>query len=155
MLTLNSSHSAEKADLAWVAVSQLKDQSSGQFHYPHLVKVMMLILSISHSKAADERLFSLVRKNKTEFRSSLSTPTLSDVFTQNVTCQSKGQKCYWGQIQWQTLDQIQGSSHVILQTERRKQASKQWDWTLIVWLSFIVCTIPGTELQNNEYLPNS
>lgn len=85
---------AEKADLAWVAVSQLKDPSSGQLCYAHLAKVMILILSISHSNASDERLFSMVRKNKTDFRSSLSTATLSDILTQKATCQSKGQNCY-------------------------------------------------------------
>lgn len=87
---------ASKADLAWMDA--------------HLVQVMMLILSISHSNASDERLFSLVRKNKTEFRASLSTATLSDVLTQKATCQSKGQNCHDMKFSDQLLTKCKGAA---------------------------------------------
>lgn len=84
----------ERVDLTWSTISQMKDISSGELKYGHLAKVMHLILSIAHSNAADERLFSMVRKNMTEFRPSLGTPTLSDLLTQKVASQARGEACF-------------------------------------------------------------
>ena len=41
------------------------------FRFPRLSKVAKLVLTIPHSNAQEERLFSMVRKNKTAFRPSL------------------------------------------------------------------------------------
>ena len=38
---------------------------------PHLAKIALSALVIPHSNAAEERVFSMLRKNKTEFRSRL------------------------------------------------------------------------------------
>lgn len=86
----------QRSDEAWVAISQLTDKSSGEnrLKYGNLAKVMLVILSLPHSNAEDERLFSLVRKNATEFRPNISTAVLSDVLTQKVYSQSKNFVCH-------------------------------------------------------------
>ena len=55
------------------------NQQDSKYMYIHLPKIMLAILSFPHSNADDERIFSLVRKNASEFRPSLSTQTLSDL----------------------------------------------------------------------------
>lgn len=42
-------------------------------------KVMLQLLAIPHSNAECERIFSMVKKTRTEFRSSLSNKTLGDL----------------------------------------------------------------------------
>ena len=71
----------KRSDEAWVDIAGIRDKSTGQLKYVHLPKVMLAILSLPHSNADDERIFSLVRKNATVFRPSLSTQTLSDFLT--------------------------------------------------------------------------
>ena len=74
----------ERADTTWLLIGNMKDTSLNQ-KYVYLPKVMLLVLSIAHSNASDERLFSLVRRNATDFRPNLSTATLSDVLTQKAS----------------------------------------------------------------------
>ena len=40
-------------------------------HFPHPSRIALLVLTKPHSNAEEEQLFSMVRKNKTAFRSSL------------------------------------------------------------------------------------
>ena len=54
----------------------------GQFQFKKLFKVAKRILVLPHSNAGEERVFSVVRKNKTPFCSSLSMEgTLSSILT--------------------------------------------------------------------------
>ncbi|GBM87150.1 hypothetical protein AVEN_150835-1 [Araneus ventricosus] len=69
---------AERVDVAWHKISQIKN-SNGYAKYVALPKVMMSILSVPHSNAASERIFSMVRKNQTESRSSMNTKTLESL----------------------------------------------------------------------------
>ena len=57
-------------DCMWHYLSTLKDWI-GCPRFPRLTKVAKLILVIPHSSAEEERVFSLVRKNKTCFRPNL------------------------------------------------------------------------------------
>ena len=50
--------------------------SFGTYPYHDLACVMLGILSIFHSNADSERIFSMVRKVRTESRASMSVPTL-------------------------------------------------------------------------------
>ena len=86
----------QRPDEVWVAGSQLTDKISGEnkLKYANLAKVMLAVLSLAHSNAEDERLFSLVRKNATEFRPNISTAVLSDVLTQKVYSKSKKFVCH-------------------------------------------------------------
>lgn len=56
--------------------------SDGTLSFPRLVKVAKLVLILPHSNAAEERVFSIVTKNKTALRPNLSLDwTLSSILT--------------------------------------------------------------------------
>ena len=63
-----------RVDAAWREISKLEEDGEPQF--PFLPTVMLNILTIPHSSAHCERVFSLVRKTQTDFRANLGTDTL-------------------------------------------------------------------------------
>ena len=63
-----------------------------------------MILSISHSNAEDERIFSVVSKNATEFRANLSTPVLSDSLTTKIFWQAAGIPCHRRELKNELLE---------------------------------------------------
>lgn len=65
----------ERVDAQWRIVSQLRTPD-GDYKFSRIANVMLGILSIPHSNAECERLFSIVRKTRTEFRSSMGDKTL-------------------------------------------------------------------------------
>ena len=69
-------------DRMWHYLSTLKD-CLGCPRFPRLTKVAKLILVIPHSNAEEERVFSLVRKNKTCFRPNLD---LDESLASIITC---------------------------------------------------------------------
>ena len=70
-----------RMDVIWGYLSTMK-AADGEFLFKRLFKVAKLILVLPHSNAGEERVFSMVRKNKTPFRSSLSMDgTLSSILT--------------------------------------------------------------------------
>uniref|UniRef100_A0A1X7UKB6 HAT C-terminal dimerisation domain-containing protein n=1 Tax=Amphimedon queenslandica TaxID=400682 RepID=A0A1X7UKB6_AMPQE len=56
--------------IIWSHISTMRS-SDGSFLYGRLAKVTLLVLVIPHSNAEEERVFSLITKNKTGFRPSL------------------------------------------------------------------------------------
>jgi len=86
--------SAERIDTAWHQLSLIKDVATGLPKYGALSSVVLGILTIYHSNADCERLFSAVRKNKTDFRSSLSTDTLSSILTHKTMTSARSQVCH-------------------------------------------------------------
>lgn len=66
---------AERIDVQWALIGQMKS-ADGVLKYDRLAKVMLAILSIPHSNAECERIFSTVTKTKTQFRSMLSETSL-------------------------------------------------------------------------------
>lgn len=85
---------AERVDIAWHLLSNVLDPVTGGKKYENLCKVAKCILVIYHSNTDCERLFSIVNKNKTEFRANLSTETLSNMLTRKMMLLSKGTPCY-------------------------------------------------------------
>jgi hypothetical protein len=65
----------ERVDTTWVAIGKLKD-AAGEPIFRNLAAVMLGILTIPHSNASCERIFSCVRKNKTDQRASMGIETL-------------------------------------------------------------------------------
>ena len=63
----------ERVDHSWVEITKIQD-SVGTFLFAKLSKLMLGLLTIPHSNAC-ERIFSCVRKNKTDQRASLSADT--------------------------------------------------------------------------------
>ena len=81
-----------RMDILWGYLGSIKDQVTGQFKYKMIANVAILVLTIPHSNADEERVFSLVRQNKTDFRRSLSLDeTLSSILTVKMASE---EPCY-------------------------------------------------------------
>ena len=83
----------ETIDKSWYAIGQMKD-ANGCLRFQKLSTVILGILVLFHSNADCERIFSVVRKNKTEFRPSLGTKVLSSIVTQKLSMAAHGNACY-------------------------------------------------------------
>jgi len=81
-----------RADEQWHKIGLLKDEC-GYLCFDILAKVMLGILSIPHSNASCERMFSLVNKNKSQSRSSMNDKTLCSLITTKVDANNTG-ACY-------------------------------------------------------------
>ena len=84
-----SSHPApvmaeSRCDKQWNLLLQHTSEVDGSRPYYHLARLALSVLSIPHGNATAERIFSLVRKNRSEGRSLMSTETL-DVLLVNKT----------------------------------------------------------------------
>jgi len=83
-----------RIDQAWHLISQIKSPASGMSKYGTICKVARLVVIMYHSNSDCERMFSVVNKNKTEFRSSLSTKTLNSLMTRKMVQSSTDTPCY-------------------------------------------------------------
>lgn len=86
--------SYERMDSGWHQISQIINPVSGQKKYIALPKLMLAVLLIPHSNAITERVFSIVRKNQTEFRPSLDLTVLNALLVEKVKCSSTKEKCF-------------------------------------------------------------
>ena len=57
-------------DVIWHHISTIKS-ADGHLKFNMLSKIAKLVLCIAHSNAGEERVFSMIRKNKTPFRPNL------------------------------------------------------------------------------------
>ena len=82
-----------RADLLWHRLEHLRDVN-GKLKFGLLANVAKLVLILPHSNADEERVFSMVRKNKTAFCANLSLDTtLPSILHCKVNCFSHI-KCY-------------------------------------------------------------
>ena len=100
----------ERIDHTWVAIGAVKD-SAGVLLFSNLSRVMLGILTIPHSNASCERIFSCVRKNRTDQRASLSAKTVDSLMVvksrpglpsdrkYTVADLSKLKSCYYKSLQ--------------------------------------------------------
>ena len=74
---------------------------------------MHLILSIAHSNASDETLFSIIRKNRTEFRPSLNSRDPNSFWPPNPEGGKPSQRrsLLSSQVQWQSFGKVQSSNY--------------------------------------------
>ena len=63
-----------KLDTGWVFLARAK-HADGQEWFPLLSKVARLVATIPHSNAGEERVFSMIRKNRSESRPWLNAET--------------------------------------------------------------------------------
>ena len=71
-----------RMDVIWGFLGTMRTGDNCNYKFPYLSKVAKLVLTLPHSNAGEERVFSLVRLNKTPYRSSLSLDgTLSSILT--------------------------------------------------------------------------
>ena len=74
-------HTYHRMDILWHHLASMR-AADNSFCFPRLIKVAKLVLTIPHSNAQEERIFSMVRKNKTAFRPSLDpNGTLSSILS--------------------------------------------------------------------------
>ena len=85
--------SCERADVAWHHISQLR-YSNGKHKFKELAAVVKGILVIPHSNADSERVFSCVRKNRAEFRPTLSESTLESLLVEKTSMFASGKVCH-------------------------------------------------------------
>ena len=70
-----------RMDVVWSYMLTMKS-TDGDLLYQRLAKVALLVLTLPHSNAEEERILSLVTKNKTKFRPNLKLDgTLSSILT--------------------------------------------------------------------------
>ena len=70
-----------RVDVIWSFLFQ-KRQNDGNLCFNYLKRIIEAILVLPHSNAAEERVFSIIKKNKTPFRGSLNLDgTLSSIVT--------------------------------------------------------------------------
>lgn len=75
-----------------------------------------------HSNADCERLFSTVRKNKTDFRASMSTKTLSSILTHKTMMSAQSQVCHAVQHRDELLKQAKSATYMAqMQTQTETQ----------------------------------
>ena len=71
-----------RMDILWAYLGSVKDVITSQPTLSLLANVAKLMSTLPHSNADEERVFSLIRQNKTNFRSALSlTGTLASILT--------------------------------------------------------------------------
>ena len=79
-----------RLDALWNYFGEMKDAADGTVRFPKLKKVVRLIITIPHSNAEEERVFSIVRKNKTCFRPRLDPEeTLASIVTVKLAMESE------------------------------------------------------------------
>jgi hypothetical protein len=83
----------DRIDKSWSMISQIKG-FDGKPNFSELANLMLGILVIPHSNADSERIFSQVRKNRTETRPNLSISTLSSLMVLKTYMTSMDKKCY-------------------------------------------------------------
>nr|XP_042902141.1 uncharacterized protein LOC122270094 [Parasteatoda tepidariorum] len=74
-----------RMDKKWDAISKITSNDGCFKKYSRIAKIMVAILSIPHSNAECERVFSIVKKNRTQFRNSLSDKSLEDILIAKTT----------------------------------------------------------------------
>ncbi|XP_063216110.1 uncharacterized protein LOC134527389 [Bacillus rossius redtenbacheri] len=83
----------KRMDVVWYKISNIKNES-GQPKYKTLPKIMLVLLTVTHSNASTKRIFSNARRNQTEYRASLSTSTLGALMVEKVKSKSYSEVCY-------------------------------------------------------------
>lgn len=82
-----------RIDEVWTAIGELKDET-GEACFQQLSQVMCGIMTIPHSSAHCERVFSCVRKCRTDQRASLSDSTLESLLLLKSWPGSFGERHY-------------------------------------------------------------
>lgn len=83
----------DSADTVWHEISHITD-ANGAKKYIALPKLILALLLVPHSNATSERVFSLVRKNQTDFRPTLGTETLTSLLIEKQKHFNSSTKCY-------------------------------------------------------------
>ncbi len=111
-----------RVDALWWHVTNLKQCGSVVGRFKHLTKVAEAVLVIPHSDAEEERLFSIVRKNKTDSRLSLSLDgTLSNILAMKLQYPESTTPCF----KWQPTEELMKSSKSATSGYNKAHSSKE------------------------------
>ena len=121
-------------DRMWNEISHMIDAATGRGKYTNLSRVMLGLLVIAHSNAQSERVFSLVRKNRTEYRPTLTDKTLEAMLIHKVNMSVTGRACYEQEYLKELLSQAKKATYQALSshgagTEKEKE---RCDWVVYV-----------------------
>lgn len=86
----------------------------GEFKYKNLVQVMKSILCIPHSNAGCERVFSLVRKNHTDYRGTMGIKTLESLLINKMDIISSDKPCFMQNFSPELLKKAKSATYVSL-----------------------------------------
>lgn len=112
--------SAKRCDVAWNMIAELEDHR-GRKKYSLLPTVMQTILLFPHSNAACERIFSLVKKNQTEFRSSMHQSTLEALLVEK--CKSgENKSCFDAVLSEEDLIKAKRATYLALKEDNEQSA---------------------------------
>jgi hypothetical protein len=103
--------STDRIDTQWAKLSD---------KYPGLSSCMLAILSVPHSNADSERVFSCVRRADTEFRPNLGIKTLESLIITKVHMQSHDSCCYKQQYSKEFLQKAKSATYVQLKSAQEK-----------------------------------
>ena len=119
--------SAERIDMAWHLIGQMRDAATGNAKFRNLSSVMKGILTIFHSNADCERIFSLVQKNKTDYRPNMSTRTLGSLLTRKMMQSAQANVCHSMQYSTSLLHRAKSATYTHHQLAQSASASVQHD----------------------------
>ena len=84
-----------RVDILWWYIAHMKQPGPSAKRFQHLTRIAEAVLVIPHSNAEEERLFSIVRKNKTDSRSCLGLDgTLSNILAMKLAYPEEMTPCY-------------------------------------------------------------
>ena len=83
----------ERADMQWAAIAELKDCTGGP-KFGKIAKFALIIFTIPSSNASCERVFSFVKRVRTDFRESMNTSTLNALCSVKMDMKSRKTACY-------------------------------------------------------------
>lgn len=104
----------DRLDVIWTKIGQIID-TDGTLKYSELAQCMLGILVIPHSNVDSERIFSHVRKNKTDFRPNLSDYTLSALMVHKTYMLAEKSVCYKMSSNTELLKKAKSATYKSLQ----------------------------------------
>lgn len=112
----------KRIDEAWREIGQLK--RGCQPIFSNLSAVMLGILVVFHSNADCERIFSLVGKNKTQYRANMGTDLVSALVTRKVCMAAKGTVCHMENFSDALLRKAKSAGYEAKMSRRSATATK-------------------------------
>ncbi|XP_071504711.1 uncharacterized protein [Diadema antillarum] len=113
-----ASSTTDRIDEKWHKIGGIKDITRHTMKYPLLCKTLKAVLLIFHGNSDCERVFSVVEKNKTKQRASLSTRTLSSLMVHRLAMESR-QKVYATPVP--TREVVNGAKRATYEGLQRKE----------------------------------
>lgn len=110
----------DRTDSIWHKISKIAD-INGATKYVALPKLIKVLLLVPHSNATSERVFSVVRKNQTDFRPTLGTETLTSLLVEKQKNSNSNCKCYDNVFSNEVLSKAKKSAWSDICSKRKEE----------------------------------